>query len=194
MIVKICGITNQDDADLCAESGAAALGFNFFPQSPRYITPEHAARIASHLPPEVLKVGIFVNEAPAHIAAVKAEARLDVAQIIGDPPRGLRYWTTHRVNADFAADQLDDSEAEAFLLDTPSATLFGGTGHTFDWQRARIPGKRIIIAGGLGPDNVSAAIRAATPWGVDACSRLEREPGRKDPAKVKAFVQAALNV
>ena len=195
MIVKICGITTAEDAETAIEAGAAALGFNFYPRSPRFITPERARAITVELPASVLKVGIFVNESPAAIRAGVAEAGLDVAQVIGGAPgAGVRYWMVQRVSADFSAEQLADANAEAFLLDTPSDSLYGGTGHSFDWTRANIPGRRIILAGGLGPDNIAEAIRASRPWGVDACSRLEREPGRKDPGKVKAFVQAALNV
>jgi phosphoribosylanthranilate isomerase len=195
MIVKVCGITTAEDAQIAVEAGAAALGFNFYPKSPRHITPQAARRIGLEVPATVLKVGIFVNESAAAIAAAVVEAGLDIAQVIGQSPgAAVRYWMVHRVEADFTADQLEDPHAEAFLLDTPSDSLYGGTGQAFDWMRADIPGRRIILAGGLGPDNVRAAIRACRPWGVDACSRLEREPGRKDPEKVKAFVEAALNV
>ena len=192
MIVKICGITSLGDAGIAIEAGASALGFNFFPKSPRAIRPEAARAIVERLPAGVLKVGIFVNEAPAWVVEAVTRAGLDVAQVIGETPADVRTWKVHRVGKDFSAGQLDDPFAEAFLLDTPAPGLYGGTGHTFDWARARIEGKRIVIAGGLGPDNVAAAIRESRPWGVDACSRLESSPGRKDPEKVKAFVAAAL--
>ncbi len=119
---------------------------------------------------------------------------MDIAQVIGDAPSGPRIWKVFRVDERFSPEQLDGSHAEAFLLDTPSKLQYGGTGHTFDWSLARIQNKRVIIAGGLGPDNVAAAIQESHPWGVDACSRLESSPGHKDPAKVRAFVAAALSV
>lgn len=194
MMVKICGITSARDAADAVEAGASALGFNFYPASPRFIEPAAARAIIETLPSEIVKAGIFVHEPAARVASILRETGLDVAQVIGDPPGGIRFWKVHRATPDFSAASLDDREAEAFLLDTPSGSLHGGTGQTFDWTRARIAGKRIIIAGGLGPDNVAGAIRACRPWGVDACSRLESSPGRKDPAKVRAFVAAALDV
>lgn len=194
MIVKVCGITNAADARLAAEAGATAIGFNFYAASPRFITVETARGLAAHVPATVLKVGVFVNEAPATVARMVAEAGLDIAQIIGDTAAGVRTWKVHRVEPDFAGNLLNEPNAEAFLLDTPSSTGYGGTGQTFDWSKANIPGKRIVIAGGLGPDNVAHAIRIARPWGVDACSRLESSPGRKDPGKVRAFVAAALGL
>ncbi len=193
MIVKVCGITSLADAEMAVEAGASALGFNFYPPSPRAIAPEAARAIIEQLPAEVIKAGIFVNEPADAVAVIMDAAGVDVAQVIGETPNG-RVWKVCRVTESFVAGQLDDPRAEAFLLDTPSAALFGGTGHTFDWSLARIEGKRIIIAGGLDPSNVADAIRACRPWGVDACSRLEWAPGRKDPVKVRAFVAAALKV
>lgn len=194
MIVKICGITNPEDAAAAVLAGATALGFNFYPPSPRYISAETASRIAPAVPAGVLKVGVFVNENPARMAETMREAQLDIAQVIGEPPpAGVPYWRVYKVDDFFLPEGLD-GRAEALLLDTPSGTLHGGTGKTFDWSRARIPGRRVVIAGGLGPDNVAAAVRACGPWGVDACSRLESSPGRKDPGKVRAFVAAALSV
>jgi phosphoribosylanthranilate isomerase len=194
MIIKICGITTGEDARVAVEAGASALGFNFYRPSPRFIEPAAARRIAAMLPADVLKVGVFVKETPARIAEAMEEANLDVAQVIGPGPGAARTWKVVRVDDRFSAESLEDPAAEAFLLDTPSDSLHGGTGRTFDWSRASIPGKRIVIAGGLGPDNVAAAIRVCLPWGVDACSQLESSPGRKDPDKVRAFVAAALSL
>jgi phosphoribosylanthranilate isomerase len=194
MIVKICGIMHLDDAEVAIRAGATALGFNFYRQSPRYVSPETASRLAALVPVGVLKVGVFVNEDPSLLAETMRAAGLDIAQVIGDAPHdGTPYWRAYKVDEQFSAGGLDET-AEAHLLDTPSRALHGGTGQTFDWTRARIPGQRIVIAGGLGPDNVGAAIRASEPWGVDACSRLESSPGRKDPEKVRAFIAAALSV
>ncbi len=194
MMVKICGITNLEDAQTAVEAGASALGFNFYPRSPRAIGTKAAKEITSTVPPGILKVGIFVNEPPETIKNVMSEAGLDIAQVIGEGSPAARVWKVYRVDEDFSPGQLDGSTVEAFLLDTPSASQYGGTGHTFPWSRARIAGKRIVIAGGLGPDNVAAAIQESRPWGVDACSRLERSPGRKDPAKVRAFITAAFSL
>jgi phosphoribosylanthranilate isomerase len=194
MIVKICGITNREDATVAVEAGASSIGFNFYPPSPRAISVETARELAAGWPAGILKVGVFVGEAPATIARTMSEAGLDIAQVIGESPTGVRTWKVLRVDAGFSADRLDDPAAEAFLLDAPSASLYGGTGHAFDWSRAKIGGKKIVIAGGLGPDNIVAAIEMCRPWGVDACSRLESSPGRKDPEKVKAFIAAALSV
>lgn len=194
MIVKICGITTNEDARAAVAAGASALGFNFYLQSPRVVLPSRAREIGRTLPSGILKVGVFVNEDPAVIARAMSEAGLDIAQVIGPTPAGVRTWRVHRVTEDFSSEQLADENAEAFLLDTPSASLYGGTGATFDWSRARIPGKRIVIAGGLGPDNVATAVSECRPWGVDACSRLESSPGRKDHARLEAFVRAALSV
>ena len=121
-------------------------------------------------------------------------AGLDVAQIYTDAMMAdVRHWRTRRVDDDFDAEALEDQSAEAFLLDTPSATLQGGTGQTFDWRKARAAHVRIVIAGGLDASNVQQAIEQAQPWGVDACSRLESAPGRKDALKMKHFIQAALS-
>jgi phosphoribosylanthranilate isomerase len=192
--VKICGITNLEDAEMTVRAGATALGFNFYPNSPRYVSPETASRLAAIVPIGVLKVGVFVNEDPDRLTETMREAGLDIAQVIGNAPAdGTPYWRAYQVDLQFSEASLD-AAAEAHLLDTPSTSLHGGTGQAFDWTRARIPGRRVVIAGGLGPDNVGAAIRASEPWGVDACSRLESSPGRKDPEKVRAFIAAALSV
>lgn len=195
MIVKICGITNRDDALAALEAGATALGFNFYPRSPRYLSPQAARAIVDELPPGVLKVGIFVDETNSAIRAILSEAALDVAQVHGnEAPSGFRWWRARQVNSSFRCEALDECAAEAFLLDAPSEELRGGTGRSFDWSKARIPGLRIIIAGGLDGGNVRQAIEQAEPWGVDACSRLESSPGKKDRLKMKQFIKAALSV
>lgn len=187
MMVKVCGITNQADAD--AAAGAGALGFNFYAKSPRYVSPEAAAQILT--PEGVLRVGVFVNEPRA--AEIARQARLDVIQLHGDEetaPEGFPIWKAFRVASDFSMDRLT-FPAEAFLLDTPS-DLYGGSGQPFDWSLAKGSDRKILLAGGLGPDNVQQAIATARPWGVDACSRLESEPGIKDHEKVARFIQLAL--
>jgi phosphoribosylanthranilate isomerase len=195
VLVKICGITNLADAMLAVESGASALGFNFHAASSRYITPEAAAEITARIPDGVLKVGIFVEHSADEVKLILNRAGLDVAQVYGNAPMpGLRYWRVRRVDDDFDAATLQSNGAEAFLLDTPSTTMHGGSGQTFDWKRARGTQVRIVIAGGLDASNVRQAIEQARPWGVDACSRLEAAPGRKDGSKMKQFIEAALSI
>ena len=189
MIIKVCGITNRQDACESVAAGADALGFNFWPKSPRFVAEETARRLAGECPPHVLKVAVFVDETADRIEALMQRIGLDVAQVHGplDRPLAVRHWLACAAGAP----PPDDATAEAFVVDTPSVEQRGGTGRAFDWSLAKgLPG-RIVLAGGLAADNVADAIRAARPWGVDACSRLEQAPGRKDPAKVRAFIEAA---
>jgi phosphoribosylanthranilate isomerase len=192
MMVKICGITNGEDALAAVEAGASAIGFNFYRESPRYISPTGASMIAAKLPAALWKVGIFVNETPDAIARIALDAALDVAQLYGtSEARGIRIWRAIKANESLLA-HVNDADAEAVLLDTPSEALHGGTGTSFDWSRAKALPKRVIIAGGLDAANVRRAIEQAQPWGVDACSRLEKSPGLKDHDKLREFVKAAL--
>lgn len=192
MMVKICGITNREDALAAVEGGAAALGFNFWPRSPRCLTAEQAAGLVASLPAGVLKAGVFVNQPEA--GEIARRLGLDVVQLCGeeppaDYPAGLRVWKAVRVGENCA---LPDCPAEALLLDGPAGALYGGGGKTFDWRVAANAGRRIILAGGLDASNVREAIAAVRPWGVDACSRLESSPGKKDHVKMAAFLKAAL--
>ena len=192
MILKICGITNAEDAAAAIAGGATAIGFNFYPKSPRYIAPEQAAAIAS---PGVRRVGVFVNEPRERVEEIARVAALDVAQLHGtesarDYP-AISVWKGVRVDDQFDFRIYVDLPAEALLLDGPAGELYGGTGTPFDWSRAAMMRKRIILAGGLDAGNVARAIELARPWGVDACSRLEREPGKKDHDKMNAFLRAA---
>jgi len=194
MILKICGITSQDDADAAIECGANALGFNFYPRSPRAIAPERAAEIVSS--PGVRRVGVFVNEAPARVEQIARIARLDVAQLHGDEapedyPPSLAVWKAARVEEGFDLSRYDGCPAEALLLDGPAGGLFGGAGKPFDWRLAGVATRRIILAGGLDASNVARAIALVRPWGVDACSRIESAPGIKDHRKMSEFLQAA---
>lgn len=196
VVIKVCGVTNLEDAMAATEGGATAIGFNFYPRSKRYIAPELAARIAAALPPQVTKVGVFVNEPAAQTQKIAAEAGLDVAQLHGDEspgdtPAGLRVWKAFRVEEGFDPRRMDLFAVEACLLDGPAGGEFGGAGVPFTWRLAAGIGKRIIIAGGLDASNVREAIREARPWGVDACSRIESEPGRKDRRKMMEFLKAA---
>lgn len=196
-LVKVCGITTTEDAAAAADAGASALGFNFYPKSPRYVAPETAAEIIARTPDGVLKVGVFVNEPPESVAAIAKTAGLDVAQLHGDEnaadiPPGIRIWKAYRVSADFKLEILGTFPADAYLLDAPG-DLYGGSGHTFDWDLAVGASRQILLAGGLDDSNVAEAIRRARPWGVDACSRLESAPGRKDHGRMARFIAAALS-
>jgi phosphoribosylanthranilate isomerase len=182
MMIKICGITRREDAEAAVEAGASALGFIFYPQSPRYVTSAKAAELGKGL--AVCKVGVFVDETPAAIEAAMSAARLDVAQIYGGTaPDGVRAWKAFRMIPGFGALAIDG--AEAIVLDGPT------NGISFDWSSARNVYDKVIVAGGLDASNVAAAIRLARPWGVDASSRLESAPGIKDHARVRRFIHAA---
>jgi phosphoribosylanthranilate isomerase len=192
MIVKICGITNREDAMAAVEAGASAIGFNFYHDSPRYITPTGASVISEKIPANVWKVGIFVNEGAESIAKIALDVALDIVQLYGtSEARGIRIWRACRAGL-ISTDYLTDETIEAILLDTPSENVYGGTGTAFDWSRAKGVSKNVIIAGGLDADNVRQAIQEAQPWGVDACSRLEKSPGLKDHDKMRKFIKAAL--
>ena len=192
MMVKICGITNREDALAAVEAGASAIGFNFYRQSPRYISHTGAAMIAEKLPASVWKVGVFVNETPETIARIALDTGLDVAQLHGNSEaRGIRTWRACRADEPLL-DHMQDEAVEALLIDTPSKELYGGSGRSFDWSLAKGLPMKIIIAGGLDAGNVRAAIEQAEPWGVDACSCIEKSPGLKDHEKLRAFLKAAL--
>lgn len=194
MIVKVCGITNQEDADAAVAGGANAIGFNFYSRSPRYIAPEAAAAIA--LAPGVVRVGVFVNEERARVEEVARVAALGVAQLHGDEtpadyPAALAVWKAARVGEGFHFEEYEQLPAEALLLDGPAAELYGGAGRRFDWALAGRIGRRIILAGGLDGSNVARAVELGHPWGVDACSRIESAPGKKDHVKMGEYLKAA---
>jgi len=189
-VVKICGITSLEDALASVEAGADALGFNFYPRSPRFVDAAKVAKIVEKLSENTLKVGVFVDLPVAEIARTVRAAGLDVAQVYGSAA-GLtvRYWQALSAGPDLK-EKMRGGAAEAYLVDTPAGAQRGGTGRSFDWSLVRDLPARIVLAGGLGPDNVAEAVRQVRPWGVDACSRLESAPGRKDAAKVRALIQA----
>lgn len=200
--VKVCGITNLEDARSALAAGADALGFNFYKRSPRYIAPEDARRIISELSPaSVLCVGVFVNEdSPAALARVAAEACVAAVQLHGDEtPEYCAELSAHRVikalrvGKDFTPEQATGYRAESILLDAFSASARGGTGETFDWELARRTREvvaQLYLAGGLTAENVAEAIVAVRPYAVDVCSGVEFAPGRKDAARVRAFVSS----
>ena len=196
--VKICGITNREDARCAVEHGTDALGFIFFPPSPRYIRPEQAREIIRGLPPFVTPVGVFVNEDRERIASVATSTGLRAIQLHGDEsPEECRGHAVPviralRVGRGFDPAAMEAYPVETFLLDTARPGLYGGTGETFDWTfaRAGVAYGRIILSGGINPENVTEAIRSVSPYAVDCGSGVEAEPGRKDHEKVAAFFQA----
>lgn len=200
--VKICGITNPEDALLSAKFGADALGFNFYEKSPRYISPGKAREIIDELPPEILKVGVFVNESLDKILEIAETAKLDAIQLHGDESaefvRELKRKTNleiikaFRVSEDFRAEDVLKYDADAILLDAFSAKEYGGTGETFNWE---IAGKvreifpKMYLAGGLSAENVLEAVEKVKPFAVDSCSALENEKGKKDKLKTIRFIE-----
>ncbi len=190
MFVKICGITNREDAMAAVDAGARALGFIFYDKSPRGVTPEQVEPFLKDIPADIWKVGVFVNEASARIEEIGTQLGLDVAQLHGSEtpeqyPKGLRVWKAFRVIFG-VPDGFYSWPVEARLLDGPA------TGKPFDWSIAAGFPEKLIVAGGLDENNVREAITRAQPWGVDASSRLETAPGRKDHARMKKFIEAAL--
>ena len=198
--VKICGVTNWPDARLAVDLGAHALGFNFYPPSPRSVSPAAAWEIARKLPPVVATIGVFVNW-PAHVVAALAGAlRLDGVQLHGneqpadvrDLARRFRVIKAFSAGPRFRLATLARYKpASAFLLDGYDSGLYGGTGRTGDWslaREARLYGP-VIVAGGLRPDNVAQAIAEAQPFGIDVASGVEARPGKKDPRALRALMR-----
>jgi phosphoribosylanthranilate isomerase len=198
--VKICGITNLDDAMAAVDFGADALGFVFFKESPRYVPDSRAASIIKKLPSFLTTVGVFVNEQSEHIENIVAMTGIDVVQLHGEEsPEKCRC--TRRVIKAVRVDTLESLDplisyreiVSAFLLDTFTSGLFGGTGKIFNWDIA-VEAKqfgRIILAGGLTPDNVAGAVKRVRPYGVDVSSGIEFEQGRKDHKKMQLFIERA---
>ncbi len=205
--VKVCGITNLEDAQAAAEAGADYLGFVFYPPSPRHVTPALVRRIVArlHATPgweTVRCVGVFVDESIERVSEVASYCGLDAVQLHGGESaeivaalmaRGLEVVKAFRVNGLASLASLGGYRASAYLLDTYVAGQPGGTGCTFDWAlaaQARQYG-RVILAGGLTPDNVALALQTAQPWGVDVSSGVEAAPGRKDHERLRRFIAAA---
>ena len=201
--IKICGVTNVADALAVAEAGADMIGLMFYEQSPRHITLATAVEISRALPPFVLRVGVFVNPDEALVTRAIGECGLSLLQFHGDEPSdfctkfGLMSLKAIRVRAAESIAQLADYHTDAFLLDAHSRNGLGGTGETFNWDlalEAQKFGKPIFLAGGLTPENVADAVRQVKPFGVDVSSGVESAPGKKDAAKVRAFITAAKSV
>jgi phosphoribosylanthranilate isomerase len=203
--IKICGITNLDDALAAVDAGADALGFNFYKPSPRYLTPETAREIIDRLPKTILTVGVFVNEpSPQSVADLAHHAGVTAIQLHGDetPDYCRAIEDRYVIKALAAGPGFDvhralEYEVEAIMLDTKDDKLRGGTGRVFDWSialavRRTVP--KLYLAGGLGLHNIADAIRSVDPFAVDACSALEETPGKKDHGRLRAFVKAIRSV
>lgn len=202
VFVKICGITNLEDARAAVSAGADALGFNFYSRSSRFINASAARRIIEELPIGVLSVGVFVNESgPEEVERIALEARVGAVQLHGDESPaycralGNRYVIKAlRVGEAFEPESVLEYEADAILLDAFDRGMRGGTGRVFDWRVAKrtrefVP--KLFLAGGLTIENVTEATTVVRPYAVDACSSLECAPGRKDALRVRAFIEAA---
>lgn len=202
--VKICGITNIEDARHTVACGADMLGFNFYRKSKRFVSPSSAREIVADLPQIVVKVGVFVNEGIEKIVATAAETKLDAVQLHGEELPGfvdqlrlnlsLPIIKAFRVAGKHLVEEIARYRVDSVLLDAHSTKDRGGTGETFDWEIAKIVTDIIpktYLAGGLSPENVAEAISIVKPYAVDACSLLESAPGRKDRDKVARFIAAA---
>jgi len=197
--IKLCGLRTEAEVDLAAALGADAVGFVLTP-SPRRITPGDCRRLRDRLPAGIRVHGVFAGESAAEIRRLTAECRLDAVQLHGleDDPDAraalsdLPAIFAYRVRGPETLALLEAERSRLFLLDAWKPGEAGGTGETFDWAVARAAGGigRVILAGGLTPENVAAAIAAAQPWMVDVSSGIERERGVKDPARMRAFVEA----
>jgi phosphoribosylanthranilate isomerase len=196
--IKICGITRLEDALAAARLGADALGFNFWPRSKRYVAPVEARKIVRRLPSFVTPVGVFVDPSRDEVRGAVDASGVAVAQLHGDEPpelcislplpvlKAIRVADRHSLAA------LVSYEVQGFLLDAPTPG-YGGSGEIFDWALAAEVARElpIVLAGGLGPDNVAEAVRAVRPWAVDVASGVERAPGVKDHDRMRLFVERA---
>lgn len=200
-LVKVCGITNPGDARVASDAGADAVGL-VFARSPRRVGVEEARGISIALPESVVRVGVFVNAEPVEILRISREVGLDLVQLHGDEPPetvtalrdgGVKVMKALRVRDAASLEALDGYEADLFLLDAYSERARGGTGERFDWGVAKsLRGRdNIVVSGGLGPENVREAVELFEPYGVDASSSLEDEPGKKNDERVRRFVLAA---
>lgn len=200
VLVKICGITNLDDALAAVDAGADALGFNFYPRSPRYLTPETAAKISDRLPAQVLTVGVFVNEELDAVEKTASAAGISALQLHGTESaeyckalKGHYLIKVFATGDEFKPEMVLDYEVQAIMLDAFDKKTFGGTGKLSNWSIARKTRElfpRLFLAGGLSAENVGDAIDQVNPYAVDACSSIERAPGRKDHVRMRAFVAA----
>jgi phosphoribosylanthranilate isomerase len=202
--VKICGITNAEDARVACEAGVDAIGLNFYPRSPRALSVEKAAKLRASIPSNVQVFGVFVNAAGGEVMEIFQDVRLDALQLHGDESaatvrqlaRLAPVFKALRVGPDFSAAALEKyPDVSGFLFDTADAMpgQYGGTGRLADWGVAQQAARshRVILAGGLNAENVAAAILQVRPYGVDVASGVEASPGTKDHAQLREFVREA---
>lgn len=201
--IKICGLTRLADALAAAQCGADALGFIFYPRSPRYLSPEKARELIRHLPAELVRVGVFVNEAPEKIREIQEFCGLDLLQFHGDesPEDCRRFPASRQIRALSLRGEedlplLERYPCRAFLLDNREGSLYGGTGRRSNWElavriRERFP---LILAGGLNPENVVEAVQSVLPQAVDINSGVESAPGIKDPVKIRDVISAVKRI
>jgi len=201
--VKICGLTSVADALAAAAAGADLIGLMFYEGSPRHITLAQAAEISRALPPFVLRVGVFVNPDAALVSRAIAECGLNLLQFHGDEPSdfctqfSIMSLKAIRVKDAASIAELGNYQTDGFLVDAYSKAGLGGTGERFNWElaeEAKKFGKPIFLAGGLTPENVAEAVQQVQPFAVDVSSGVESAPGQKDPARMKAFIQAVRRV
>ena len=198
MLVKICGITRLEDAELCVECGAQALGFVFWPDSPRSIDPDRARAIVRMLPPFVTPVGVFVNQPADYVNEIAALVELGVVQLHGDESVAYASGLARPVLKAMAVHDASGGAVEKWaattmiLLDAHDPVRRGGTGRTIDWTAAAAVAarRRIVLAGGLNPDNVAQAIACVRPFGIDVSSGVEQAAGVKDRGRVRALFEA----
>jgi phosphoribosylanthranilate isomerase len=199
MLVKVCGITRLEDAEAAVEAGAGALGFVFWPKSPRFIDPHRARGIAAALPPFVTAVGVFVNQPPEYVNGVAALARLGAVQMHGDETIDDLSAIVRPVLKAVAVDGAGEPPGidawpgrVTLLLDVHDDARRGGTGRTIDWSIAAAIAarRRAMLAGGLTPDNVADAVGRVRPFGIDISSGVERSPGIKDHGRIRALFEA----
>ncbi len=197
--VKICGITNREDALTAVHAGADALGFIFYPASPRFVKPDQAREITQGLPGGICRVGVFVDEDPEEVRGIKRFCGLDLIQLHGKESSDYcaLFFPSVLIKAFSLSNEEDlavlaDYPVKAILVDTASPRKPGGTGRTCDWSLAKKAGEkhRIILAGGLNPGNILLAIETVSPQAVDVGSGVEARPGKKDPGKVRELVAA----
>ena len=197
--VKVCGITTLEDALRAADLGADALGFIFYPKSPRYIVPQDAAEIIRNLPPFIASVGVFVDSPYEEVDSIAAECSLTAVQLHGkETPEFCGQFRTRVIKAFRVRDaqlppEIDHYRTHAILLDTFVEGSHGGTGKTFSWEAALEAKKfgRIILAGGLNCENIRSAVETVRPYAVDVSSGVEMAPGKKDPKLLAAFLKKA---
>jgi phosphoribosylanthranilate isomerase len=197
--VKICGVTTVADALAAVDAGADMIGLNFYPQSKRFVTLERAREIVAALPPHVWRVGIFVNAERAAIERARREHALDAIQLHGDEDASLCLGFDVPViravrlrAAGDASDALAAYAAQFLLCEGDAGAAYGGAGASFEWEWARaVPRERLMVSGGLTPENVAAAVRTLRPFAVDVASGVESAPGVKDPARMAALVAHA---